>query len=228
MRLIHNRCLFTDKQVVKMQEAPEAIPPGETPATVTICAYDDLVDHAKPGDRVVVTGVYRATPMRVSPRLRTVKSVFRTYLDVIHFKKHSSSRFGAEDARAAKGSEYAAEVEERDAVDSVLMAQEEAMKAMGRDPEIYSKLVRSLAPSIYELDDVKKGVLCQLFGGTNKTLGESGAKCRGELNVRHRRFSGCSLAAALVLLLSCCCLLTVLCYRRCCSAATLAPPSRRS
>ena len=24
------------------------------------------------------------------------------------------------------------------------------------------------APSIYEMDNVKKGILCQLFGGTNK------------------------------------------------------------
>lgn len=31
---------------------------------------------------------------------------------------------------------------------------------------VYDRLVRSIAPSIWELDDVKKGVLCQLFGGT--------------------------------------------------------------
>jgi DNA replication licensing factor MCM4 len=30
---------------------------------------------------------------------------------------------------------------------------------------VYEKLVASFAPSIWELDDVKKGVLCQLFGG---------------------------------------------------------------
>ena len=28
-QLIHNRCLFTDKQVVKMQETPESMPEGE-------------------------------------------------------------------------------------------------------------------------------------------------------------------------------------------------------
>ena len=50
-QLKHNRCLFTDKQVVKMQETPESMPEGETPATITVCAYDDLVDHGKPGDR---------------------------------------------------------------------------------------------------------------------------------------------------------------------------------
>ena len=31
---------------------------------------------------------------------------------------------------------------------------------------MYDKLIAAFAPSIWELDDVKRGVLCQLFGGT--------------------------------------------------------------
>ena len=42
--------------------------------------------------------------------------------------------------------------------------------------------VRSLAPSIWELDDVKKGILCQLFGGTNNQKNTM-IKTRGEINV---------------------------------------------
>ena len=30
------------------------------------------------------------------------------------------------------------------------------------------------APSIYENDDIKKGILCQLFGGTNKDFSHAG------------------------------------------------------
>ncbi|CAE7282628.1 MCM4 [Symbiodinium sp. KB8] len=43
-------------------------------------------------------------------------------------------------------------------------------------------MCRSMAPSIWELDDVKKGLLLQLFGGANKDLGPHG-KSRGEINV---------------------------------------------
>ena len=35
---------------------------------------------------------------------------------------------------------------------------------------VYEKLIQSFAPSIWELDDVKRGVLCQLFGGTIESV----------------------------------------------------------
>jgi len=39
------------------------------------------------GDRVEVTGVLRALPRRSNPRQRTVRSLFRTHLDAIHFRR---------------------------------------------------------------------------------------------------------------------------------------------
>jgi DNA replication licensing factor MCM4 len=35
-------------------------------------------------------------------------------------------------------------------------------------PDVYDLLVDNLAPSIWENEDVKKGILCQLFGGVSK------------------------------------------------------------
>lgn len=52
MELIHNQCIFTDKQFIKFQELPEYVPEGETPQSITILAYDNNVDQMKPGDRV--------------------------------------------------------------------------------------------------------------------------------------------------------------------------------
>ena len=37
---------------------------------VIVYAHDDLVDAVQPGDRVNVTGIYRAVPMRVNPKVR--------------------------------------------------------------------------------------------------------------------------------------------------------------
>jgi len=83
----HGLCYFADRQHVKLQESPEAIPQGETPQTVNAIAFEDLVDYARPGDRVEVTGVWRAMPARVNPRVRTLNSVYRTYVDVVHIRK---------------------------------------------------------------------------------------------------------------------------------------------
>ncbi|CAI5473487.1 unnamed protein product [Closterium sp. Yama58-4] len=60
--------------------------------------------------------------------------------------------------------------------------QVEAFRELSRQPDIYERLARSLAPSIYELDDIKKGLLCQLFGGSVKRL-SSGVQFRGDMNV---------------------------------------------
>jgi DNA replication licensing factor MCM4 len=59
-QLIHNMSMFSDKQHVKLQETPESVPEGETPQTIHLCAYEDLVDYVKPGDRVEVIGIYKA------------------------------------------------------------------------------------------------------------------------------------------------------------------------
>merc|ERR1712127_328656 len=48
---------------------------------------------------------------------------------------------------------------------------------------ILDKLVQSFSPSIYEEDEVKKGLLCQLFGGTPKPVSATTkGKCRPEIN----------------------------------------------
>ena len=51
MELVHNRCAFTDKQLIRVQESSDEIPEGETPYTCTLFAFDELVDTVRPGDR---------------------------------------------------------------------------------------------------------------------------------------------------------------------------------
>lgn len=42
------------------------------------------------------------------------------------------------------------------------------MKELSRQPDIYERLTKSLAPNIWELDDVKKGLLCQVLQCSSK------------------------------------------------------------
>ena len=186
MQIIHNRCEFEDKQVIKLQETPDAVPAGQTPHSVSVCVYNELVDFCKAGDRVELTGIYKVTPVRVNPRMRTVKSVHKTYVDVVHVQKVDRKRMGADPSTLdlAEEEEAHASGQSLDEIKKVTPQEEEKIKATAARPDIYELLSRSLAPSIYEMDDVKKGILLQLFGGTNKTF-EKGAspKYRGDINV---------------------------------------------
>jgi DNA replication licensing factor MCM5 len=60
--------------------------------------------------------------------------------------------------------------------------EEEKYQAMARDPEIYDKIVKSLAPSIFGNSDVKCAIACMLFGGSRKRLPD-GLTLRGDINV---------------------------------------------
>lgn len=64
------------------------------------------------------------------------------------------------------------------------LERQEEMRAISQSEDVVDLLVRSFAPSIVEMDDVKLGLLCQLFGGANKNYADSAmGKFRGELNV---------------------------------------------
>ncbi|GFS77680.1 DNA replication licensing factor mcm4-B [Nephila pilipes] len=168
--LNHNRSQFTDKQMIKIQESPDDMPPGQTPHTVILYAHNDLVDSVQPGDRITVTGIYRATPSRINPKQRNLKAVYRTHIDVIHFRKVDSKRL-YEDIG--------------DGIDLRFTPERiEKLKELSQLPDIYERLARALAPSIYENEDIKKGILLQLFGGTKKDFSnKSKGKFRADINI---------------------------------------------
>ncbi|MGH0149389.1 UNVERIFIED_CONTAM: hypothetical protein FKN15_025277 [Acipenser sinensis] len=170
MALIHNRSVFSDKQMIKLQESPEDMPAGQTPHTTVLYAHNDLVDKVQPGDRVNITGIYRAVPMRVNPRQSNVKSVYKTHIDAIHFRKTDEKRLHGVD----EDSEQKLFTEERVQV----------LKELAAKPDIYERLSSALAPSIYEHEDIKKGILLQLFGGTRKDFSHTGrGNFRAEINI---------------------------------------------
>ncbi len=183
MQIVHNRSGFADKQVIKLQETPDSVPAGQTPHSVSLCAYDELVDLCKAGDRVEITGIFRCSPVRVNPRQRTLKSIFKTYVDIVHIQKVDKKRMGIDVSTLEQdiSEEVSGDIEE---TRKITEEEEEKIKATAARPDIYELLSRSLAPSIFEMDDVKKGILLQLFGGTNKSFEKGGSpKYRGDINI---------------------------------------------
>lgn len=234
MELIHNRCLFADKQLIRLQENINEIPEGETPQTVSLFVFDDLVDGVKPGDRVEVVGIYRAVPKRVNPKMRTVRSIYRTYVDVVHFRQadqssdadsatvnddsivfpttpHKQRRAqvshttpgGTEmyedvdgavhasggsrvDGLGSPGATGEAVDESREVQFSAERVREFKEFANCGGDSAYNRLTVAFAPSIWEMEDVKRGILCQLFGGTSAAVGRRNRK-QLRLEARRRR-----------------------------------------
>lgn len=197
-----------EEKPLTRDERTDAVPDGQTPHTVSLCLYDELVDLVKPGDRINLTGIFRSVPVRLNPKQRVIKSLFKTYLDVVHIKKTDKKRMGVdgstrssddrrgvigvggEDEEGANGPEEEMDLDGQGEEIREASAQaklKERMVEISRREDIYEYLSRSLAPSIWEMDDVKKGILLQLFGGTNKSIakggGGGGPRYRGDINV---------------------------------------------
>lgn len=196
---------MSDGQFVRVRQT-DSVPDGQTPHTVSLCIYDELVDLCKPGDRVAVTGIFRSVPVRVNPRQRKIKSLFKTYLDVLHVSRSSvdGKRLAVDTSTRTEargvgvgGEDGEQEAAAEDGLDANLANAEERQIAkakrheelveLSRREDIYELLARSLAPSIWEMDDIKKGILLQLFGGTNKSIanggGGGGPRYRGDINI---------------------------------------------
>ena len=60
--------------------------------------------------------------------------------------------------------------------------EEEEFRRMASRPDIHDVIARSIAPSIWGSEDIKKAIACLLFGGSKKILPDGLAR-RGDINV---------------------------------------------
>lgn len=58
--LTHNHSVFSDEQMIKLQESSENMPARQMLHAVILFTHNDLVDKVQPGDRVNSTDIYRA------------------------------------------------------------------------------------------------------------------------------------------------------------------------
>ena len=150
-------CLYKDSQVVTVQEMPENAPPGQLPRSVQVILQNDLVDSIKPGDRVEVTGVYRAAP---NVHMGVTRGTFRTQIVAS----------GVVSLLAEKQKPSLSEQDIKN------------IRKMSKERDVFDVLGASIAPTIHGYKDVKKSILLQLLGGAEKVL-ENGTHLRGDINI---------------------------------------------
>jgi len=151
----HSR--FIDFQVVRVQELPEELPPGQLPQFFDVNVEGDIVNMARPGDRVVLTGVVRAVPDYTLGQVRT--RLFRSQIDCNQVE--------------VKGKEP----------ETILVTKEdeELIRKISSAPDAYDRLVNSIAPVILGHLAEKEAILLLLAGGSATVLPD-GTKLRGDIN----------------------------------------------
>ena len=151
------RCRFVDFQVLRVQELPEELPPGQLPQFFDVNVEGDIVNMARPGDRVVLTGVVRAVPDYTLGQVRT--RLFRSQVDCNQVE--------------VKGKEP----------DQVVVSKEdeELIRKIASVPDAYERLINSIAPVILGHQQEKEAILLLLAGGS-ATLLPDGTKLRGDIN----------------------------------------------
>lgn len=121
-----------------------------------------LTGKVIPGSRIIATGIYSTFQSGGKNGGRGNAVALRTpYLRIL----------GLEVDNDKTGSKRSFTTEEED-----------EFAAMARSNGFYERFAASIAPSIYGNLDIKKAIVCLLFGGSKKILPD-GMRLRGDINV---------------------------------------------
>lgn len=134
------------------------VPPGRVPRHKSVILVADLVDAARPGEEVDVTGIYVHSYdfSLAGPGF----PIFSTTIEANHVAKKNTTKsnvFSEEDKR------------------SILR--------LSRNPQVHELIVSSLAPSIYGLPLVKRALVMAMFGGCSKNV-DGKHRVRGDVFCR--------------------------------------------
>ncbi len=157
---------FIDFQMVRLQELPEDLPPGQLPHYLDVTVLQDLVDNARPGDRVILTGIVRIEQEHI-PSMRGKSGIYR-----LRIQGNNIEFLGGRGNKSSRSTER----------EEISQDEEKIIKSLGKNSDIYDRLVASFAPHIHGHDIIKESILLLIVGSTQKLLAD-GAKIRGDINV---------------------------------------------
>ena len=158
---------FIDVQFVRLQELPEDLPPGQLPHYLDVTVKQDLVDNARPGDRIVLTGIIRIEQERMSGVSKNESPLYRLRLD------GNNVEF-----LGGKGDKTSRRIER----EQISPEEEKIISSLSKNPDIYERLIESYAPHITGHETIKESILLLMAGSTQRQLND-GSKIRGDINI---------------------------------------------
>jgi len=153
------KTVYRNYQKLTLQESPGTVPAGRLPRHREVILLSDLIDKAKPGEEIEVTGIYRNS-YDAQLNNRNGFPVFATILEANNVVKSHDQLAGFH------------------------MSDEDKLyiRQLSKDPQIVEKVINSIAPSIYGHTDIKTAVALSLFGGVAK-IARGSHHVRGDINV---------------------------------------------
>ncbi len=158
---------FIDFQILRLQELPEDLPPGQLPHYIDVTIKQDLVDNARPGDRIILTGVVRVEQESVSGIQRGHSGLYR-----LRIEGNNIEFLGG------RGNKTSRKIEREE----ISPEEEKMIKALAQSPDVYERLIDSFAPHIQGQSLIKEAILLLIVGSNQRSMGD-GSKIRGDINV---------------------------------------------
>lgn len=154
-RIDQHQSKFEDHQLLRLKQPPEQAQGGNG-AKIDVHVGNDLVGEVSPGDRVNLTGV-----LYLDDEEPEDQTAFDQYLDGRHI-----------------------DIEDTDFEDIDVEEHEKEIQelAAGEHGDPYDLIVDSIAPDINGMDQLKRAIALQLFGGVRKELPNEKTK-RGNSHV---------------------------------------------
>lgn len=158
--IVHDKSVFIDQQVLKLQESPEMIPVGELPRNILATVDRSLTNLAVPGSRCMCVGIYSIYQSK--GRTPGAVAIRSPYMRIIGFEITSGQQ----------------------ARENVWFDAEEIQefRRMSQMPNFFERFAKSIAPTIIGHEEVKKAVACLLMGGSRRILPDN-MRLRGDINV---------------------------------------------
>src|SRR5574342_529445 len=157
---------FIDFQMVRLQELPEDLPPGQLPHYVDVTVLQDLVDNARPGDRIILTGIVRIEQEHI-PSMRGKSGIYR-----LRIQGNNIEFLGGRGTKTSRSTER----------EEISPDEEKIIKSLGKNTDIYDRLIASFAPHISGQDIIKESILLLMVGAMQRVMND-GSKIRGDINV---------------------------------------------
>jgi len=167
LAIVAEESRFIDFQIVRLQELPEDLPPGQLPHYVNVSMKQDLVDYARPGDRIILTGIVRIEQERVSGVKQSESALYRLRMD--------GNNIEFIGGRGIKGTR-------RTEREEISPDEQKIIRTLSKNPDIYNRLIASFAPHIRGHELFKEAILLLIVGSTQRALSD-GSKVRGDINV---------------------------------------------